>query len=264
MKIFLFFGGVNISGHSKWANIKHKKSKEDAIRGRIFTKLARELTVAARTGGGNPEANPRLRIAIEKAKSVNMPSDNIKRAIQKGTGELNDGTNYEELLYEGYGPLGVAVLMQVTTDNKNRTAPELRKIFSKYGGSMAEAGAVAWMFSRKGEIIIEGENEEKIMELAIEEDLSIDDVEQSDGETKITTEPENLYQVQNKLKSHNFNITSCELVMVPSTYVQINNISDAKKVLNFLEQLEDHDDVQNVYSNFDIPDEIMKEVEKES
>nr|WP_245523261.1 YebC/PmpR family DNA-binding transcriptional regulator [Thermodesulfobium narugense] len=234
------------------------------MRGRIFTKLARELTVAARTGGGNPEANPRLRIAIEKAKSVNMPSDNIKRAIQKGTGELNDGTNYEELMYEGYGPFGIAVLMQVTTDNKNRTAPEIRKIFSKYGGSMAEAGAVAWMFSRKGEIIIDGENEEKIMELALEEDLFVDDVEQDEGETKITTEPENLYQVQSKLKEHNFNIISCELVMVPSTYVQINNVSDAKKVLSFLEQLEDHDDIQNVYSNFDIPDEIMKEVEKEN
>jgi len=221
------------------------------------------LTIAARTGGGSPEANARLRIAIEKAKSVNMPSDNIKRAIQKGTGELNDGANYEEMVYEGYGPLGIAVLMNVTTDNKNRTAPEIRKIFSKSGGNMADAGAVAWMFSRKGEIIVEGEYEEKIMELALDEDLAIEDIEQGDGETKVITEPENLYQVQGKLKDANFNIVNCEVVMVPSNYVQISNISEAKKVLGFLEQLEEHDDVQNVYANFDIPEDIMEEIEKE-
>jgi len=244
-----------MSGHSKWAGIKHKKAKVDAQRGRIFTKVIREITIAARVGGGDPVGNPRLRLAIEKAKGVNMPQDNIQRAIQKGTGEL-PGVSYEEYLYEGYGPGGVAVLLEVLTDNKNRTAPEIRKIFAKHGGNLGEAGCVAWMFEKKGLIQVEAArtDEDRLLGVALE--AGAQDVRRSDSLFEVITAPKDLERVKESLTKENIEIALSEVTMLPQTTVKLEG-KQARQMLQLMEELEDHDDVQNAYANFDIPEEIM-------
>ncbi len=245
-----------MSGHSKWHEIRHKKAKMDAQKGRIFTKVIREITVAARLGGGDPEGNPRLRDAIERAKAVNMPQDNILRAIQKGTGEL-PGVTYEDCIYEGYGPGGVAVLVEATTDNKNRTASELRKLFSKNGGNLGEPGCVAWMFTKQGVIRIEQNkaDEETLLPIALEagaEDLRVSE----DGDFEIITAPQELNKVKEALARRGIEITSAEITAFPQNTVRLEG-KEAQQVLKLMEELEEHDDVQHVYANFDIPAEIM-------
>ncbi|MGI6457030.1 MAG: YebC/PmpR family DNA-binding transcriptional regulator [bacterium] len=246
-----------MSGHSKWSTIKHKKAKVDAQRGRIFTKLIKEITVAARMGGGDLSANPRLRTAVDAARGANMPKDNIEKAIKKGTGEL-PGVTYEETSYEGYGPGGVAVFVEIMTDNKNRTTPEIRHLFSKYGGNLGESGCVSWMFERRGQIIIEDENmtEDQIMEAAIEAGAM--DVEYSDGVAEVITTMEDLEAVRSALEEKGFRIESANLTRIPQNTVALEGKS-AQSMLKLMEVLEDHDDVQNVYANFDIPEEIMEQ-----
>lgn len=244
-----------MSGHSKWAGIKHKKAKVDAQRGRMFTKIIREITVAARVGGGDSTGNPRLRLAIDKAKAVNMPQDNIQRAILKGTGEL-PGTSYEEYVYEGYGPGGVAVLLEVLTDNKNRTAPEIRKLFAKHGGNLGESGCVAWMFEKKGLIQVEAAvvDEDRLLGVALE--AGAEDVRRSDNAFEIITAPKDLERVKESLTKEKIEITEGEVTMLPQSTVRLEG-KQAQQMLQLMETLEEHDDVQNVYANFDIPEEIM-------
>jgi len=244
-----------MSGHSKWAGIKHKKAKVDAQRGRTFTKVIREITVAARVGGGDPGGNPRLRLAIDKAKAVNMPQDNIQRAILKGTGEL-PGVSYEEYVYEGYGPGGVAILLEVLTDNKNRTAPEIRKIFAKHGGNLGESGCVAWMFEKKGLIQVEAArtDEDRLFGVAIE--AGAEDVRQSDNFFEVITAPKDLERVKESLAKEKIEIAEGEVTMLPQSTVKLEG-KQAHQMLQLMEGLEEHDDVQNVYANFDIPEEIM-------
>ncbi len=244
-----------MSGHSKWAGIKHKKAKVDAQRGRVFTKVIREITVAARVGGGDPIGNPRLRLAVEKAKSVNMPQDNIQRAIQKGTGEL-PGVSYEEYVYEGYGPGGVAVLVEVLTDNKNRTAAEIRKIFTKNGGNLGEAGCVAWMFEKKGLIQVEAASidEDQLFSVALE--AGAEDVRRSENLFEVITTPKDLERVKEFLTNEKIEMATGEITMLPQTTVKLEG-RQAQQTLQLMEELEEHDDVQNAYANFDIPEEIM-------
>lgn len=247
-----------MSGHSKWAGIKHKKAVVDAKRGKTFSKVSKEITVAAKIGGGNPDMNPRLRLAIEKAKGVNMPADNIQRAIQKGTGEL-PGVSYEEVSYEGYGPGGVALLLDVLTDNKNRTVGEVRHILSKHNGNMGEAGCVAWMFGKKGYILVNKNDidEDTLMSAAL--DAGADDFKNDPEEEnyEIVTAPEDLNKVKEFLEKENIPLNLAEVSMIPKNYVKLD-AKDAEKMLKLMEALEDHDDVQNVYANFDIPEELIK------
>ncbi|MDK2820175.1 MAG: hypothetical protein PWP31_140 [Clostridia bacterium] len=251
-----------MAGHSKWANIKHRKAKVDEKRGRLFTKIAKEIIIAARMGGGDPESNMRLKAAIAKAKDANMPNENIKRAIMRGTGEL-EGASYEEMTYEGYGPEGVAMLLNIATDNRNRTASEIRYIFSRGGGNLGESGCVAWMFDPKGVIIVEvpeGEAREEITLQAIE--AGAEDIDDSDSEVlQINTAPDKLEQVKNALQESGVEIASAEVEMVPQTKVKIEDPETAAKVLRLIDKLEDNDDVQAVYTNVDIPSEIMEQVE---
>jgi YebC/PmpR family DNA-binding regulatory protein len=251
-----------MSGHSKWAQIKHKKAHTDAKRGRIFTQIVKEISVAARLGGGDPDGNPRLRLAIEKAKEVNMPHDNIKRAIMKGTGEL-PGTSYEEFTYEGYGPGGVAVLIEVLTDNKNRTVPEIRHIMSKHGGNLGEAGCVAWMFEKKGYILVEKSkvDEEALMSVAL--DAGADDMKNDPREDnyEVITSPEDLNKVKNAIEGANVPVSLAETTMLPKSYVLLDEKA-ADQMMRLTEALEENEDVQNVYANFDIPDEVMTKVGK--
>jgi YebC/PmpR family DNA-binding regulatory protein len=244
-----------MSGHSKWAGIKHKKAKVDAQRGRIFTKVIREITISARVGGGDLAGNPRLRLAIDKAKSVNMPQDNIQRAIQKGTGEL-PGVSYEEYVYEGYGPGGVAVLSEVLTDNKNRTAAEIRKIFAKHGASLGEAGCVAWMFEKKGLIQVEaaGTDEDQLFGVALE--AGAEDVRRAENLFEVITAPKDLERVKECLAKEKIEMATGEVTMLPQSTVKLEG-RQAQQMLQLMEELEEHDDVQNVYANFDIPEEIM-------
>jgi len=245
-----------MSGHSKWANIKHKKGKMDAIRGKVTTKIGREITVAVRLGGSDPTGNMKLKLALAKAKANNVPKDNIQRAIQKGLGSL-DGSTYEELTYEGYGPGGVAVLVEIMTDNRNRTAADIRHLFSKHGGNLGESGCVAWMFKRKGLFVIEketGANEEDLMILALE--AGAEDFKAEDDSYEIITTPEEFDQVQEVLEKNNIQTSIAQITMVPETTVELSG-ADAVKMLKLMEVLEDHDDVQEVYANFDIPDEMM-------
>ncbi len=249
-----------MSGHSKWASIKHKKGALDARRGKLFTKLIREITVAAREGGGNPDANARLRLAIQKARDANMPADNINRGIKKGTGEL-EGVSYEPVSFEGYAPGGVAVIVEGLTDNKNRTTSEVRSVFSKRGGNMAGAGSVAFQFERKGVFMVRKEDadEEELLEIALDavaEDLTVDELF-----FQITCAPHDFDRVRSCLAGKNVPIESGELSMVPKNEVKVEDPETAKKVLALVEDLEDNDDVQNVYSNFDIPDEVLKQIE---
>lgn len=245
-----------MSGHSKWATTKHKKAAADAKRGKIFTKITKEITVAAKMGGGNPDANPRLRTVIAKAKAVSMPADNIQRAIKKGTGEL-PGVSYEEIVYEGYGPGGVAVLVEVLTDNKNRTVSEVRHLFSRNNGNLGEAGSVAWMFQQKGYFgFVQGEvTEERLMEVAL--DAGADDVVEEDHGFEVVTTPSVFEAVKRAFDEAGLKYQTAELTMMPQTYVHLEG-KTAEQMLRLMNALEDSDDVQNVYANFDIPDEVME------
>ncbi len=249
-----------MAGHSKWHNIRNKKAKMDAKRGQIFTKIIRELTVAARQGGGDPEFNPRLRIAIEKAKQANMPAENIERAIKRGTGEL-EGVTYEEVSYEGYGPEGVAIIVEALTDNRNRTTAEVRHIFSKHGGNLGSSGCVSFLFEDKGIILVpKGQfDEEEIFEKALE--AGAEDVIMEDSEFyEIRTAPQDLYSVKENLENQGVTIEKAELTKIPSTEVKINDQNTAEKLMKLLDALEENDDVQKVYSNFDIPEEILAKI----
>lgn len=245
-----------MSGHNKWASIKHKKAATDAKRGKIFTKIIREMVVAAKEGGGNIENNARLRKAVDDARAANMPQDNIKKAIQRGTGEL-PGAVYEEITYEGYGPAGVALIVETTTDNKNRTASEIRKIFSKHSGSMGETGCVGWMFSKKGLITIEktAGDEDTVMTVAL--DSGADDFVAEDDVYEIYTKTEDFNKVLEAIKAKNIPVMESEISMIPQTYIKLEG-ENAEHMLKLLDELEEHDDVKNVFSNFDISKEDME------
>ena len=242
-----------MSGHSKWANIKHKKGKMDAARGKIATKLGREITIAVRMGGSDPTGNMRLKLVLAKAKANNIPKDNIQRAIQKGLGGT-DGANYEELTYEGYGPSGVAVMVNVMTDNRNRAAAEIRHLFSKYGGNLGETGCVGWMFQKKGMFVIESDTltEDDIMEIALEADA--EGFEATDDGFEITTTPEGFDAVDQILSERGIQPSVAEVTMLPDTMMEVDS-SVADKVMKLIEALEDNDDVQDVYTNADFPEE---------
>lgn len=251
-----------MSGHSKWSQIKHKKGQTDAKRGKIFTKIVKEIAIAARLGGGDPDGNPRLRTAIEKAKEVNMPHDNIKKAIMKGTGEL-PGVTYEEFVYEGYGPSGVALMIEVLTDNKNRTLPEIRHMLAKSGGSLGETGCVSWMFDKKGYILVSKSkaSEDTVMSVALDagaEDMKNDPAEEN---YEIITAPEDLANVKDALEKATLPVESAEVSMLPKNYVVLDEKA-AEQMIRLMDVLEDHDDIQNVYANFDIPDEVAEKVGK--
>jgi YebC/PmpR family DNA-binding regulatory protein len=246
-----------MSGHSRWAGIKHKKGIADVKRGKLFTKIIREITIAAKLSGGQLEANPRLRKAVEDAKEANMPSDNVKKAIQRGTGEL-PGVNYEELVYEGYGPSGVAVMLELTTDNKNRTAGEIRRIFSQHGGNLGETGSVSWVFSLKGAITVEKSKatEDQLMTLALDagaEDMNSDDQDYFD----VTTAPPDFEKVKKALEGASIPLLRAEVTMVPKNLVKLTG-APAQQMLTLMNALEEHDDVKTVYANFDIPKEIIE------
>jgi len=247
-----------MSGHSKWATIKHKKGALDAKRGKIFTRLIKEITMAAKSGGGDVDSNPRLRTAVAAAKAENMPADNIKRAIQRGTGEL-PGATYEEITFEGYGPGGVALLVDVTTDNRNRTVSEIRHIFTKGGGNLGEAGSVAWMFHKKGSIVVPKTKakEDDLMNVVLEnggEDLN------DDGDNwEVTTEPNAYETVLDAIKKAGMEVVHSQVGMVPQNYIKLEGAA-ASQMIRLLESIEDHDDVQNVYSNFDLDQEQLEAV----
>ena len=242
-----------MSGHSKWASIKHKKAATDSKRGKVFTKLIREISLAARAAGGDPDKNPRLRKAINDARSMNMPADNIKRAVQKGTGQL-EGAQYEEVTYEGYGPSGVAIFIQAVTDNKNRTVSELRHVFAKNAGRIGETGCVAWMFKRMGYIdVAKGKSDEdQLMDIALSN--GADDLRDDGSIFEITTSPEKYEAVLEALKKNNIEISASDVGYLPQNYIKVEG-KEAHQVLRLMEELEDHDDVQNVSSNFDISEE---------
>jgi YebC/PmpR family DNA-binding regulatory protein len=246
-----------MSGHSKWHSIKHKKGAIDAKRGRMFTKLIKEITIAARIGGGDPEGNPRLRKAIADAKDVNMPADNIKRAVQKGTGEL-EGGQLDELQYEGYGPGGVAMIVDVVTDNRNRTVSEIRHVFSKNGGNMGEAGSVAWMFHKKGYIAIDKSkgDEDSLMTLAI--DAGADDFTSEESTYEIYTSPDMFDKVLSAVKAKGIQPETAEISMIPQNYIKVEG-KTAQQLVKLMEALEEHDDVQHVYANFDIEESELAE-----
>ncbi len=251
-----------MAGHSKWANVKHRKARADAQKGKVFTKIAREITVAAKEGGGDMEANFRLRLAVQKAREANLPNDNITRAIQKGLGGL-EGADLEQVTYEGYGPGGIAVLIDIMTDNRNRTAPEIRHIFSRRGGSMGESGCVAWMFKRKGYFTLDKQEslppEDDLMTIALEN--GADDFLEEDNSYVIITPPEEFEKMRAAFEEKQVEFSSAEVTMVPENTIFVEDAEEAAKVLGLLEALEEHDDVQNVYANFDIPDEIMQSLE---
>ncbi|HTU33730.1 MAG TPA: YebC/PmpR family DNA-binding transcriptional regulator [Candidatus Acidoferrum sp.] len=245
-----------MSGHSKWATIKHKKAATDAKRGAAFTKIIRELTIAARSGGGDPNTNPRLRTAISAAKNENMPNDNIERAIQRGTGQL-EGETLEEVTYEGYGPGGVGVLVQAVTGNRNRAAGELRHMFSKHGGNMAETGAVGWMFHRKGDISVskEAADEEKMMGIVL--DAGAEDLKDDGSSWEVVTPPEAMEKVRGALEAAGIKAESAEVAWLPQNYVKLTG-QQAQQMLRLAESLEEHDDVQHVYANFDIDEKEIQ------
>lgn len=249
-----------MSGHSHWAGIKYKKAAVDAKRGKIWSKLARMIIVAAKSGGGDPSANLPLRYAIDKAKAANMPKDTIEKAIKKGTGEIG-AVNFEEVLYEGYGPGGVAIMVETLTDNRNRTAPEIKKLFEKHGGSLGTSGCVNWMFSKKGLITVRTceANEEQLLEVALS--AGADDMQNTGEVFEITCDTSAYEKLKETLKEKNIPTEVTEISMVPQSTVQVNNEATAKKIISLMEALEDNDDVQNTYANFDIPDVIMSKLE---
>ncbi|OGP70559.1 MAG: transcriptional regulator [Deltaproteobacteria bacterium RBG_13_58_19] len=246
-----------MSGHSKWSTIKRKKGAVDAKRGKIFGRLAKEITVSARLGGPDPEGNPRLRAAVLAARAENMPKDNITRAIRKGAGE-GGGSALEEMIYEGYGPDGVALMVESLTDNKKRTVSDLRHIFTKYGGSLGEPGCVAWMFEKKGVIVFEGEGikEDDLLEAALE--CGAEDLQSSESQYEVLTDPVNFVEVKEALEAKGFTPIFAELQLRSKTTVPIQEEHRAQQVLKLVEGLEDHDDVNNVFANFDIPDRILE------
>jgi YebC/PmpR family DNA-binding regulatory protein len=246
-----------VSGHSKWSTIKRKKGANDAKRGKVFTKLIKEIMVSARMGGGDIDSNPRLRSAVSAAKTENMPKDNIERAIKKGCGDL-DGAVYEEILYEGYGPGGVAVLVETMTDNKNRTVADVRHYFAKSNGNLGESGCVAWMFDQRGLISVdaEGVDEEQLMEVALE--AGAEDVVTEDGSFQILTAPTDFNQVLEFLENKGITSTEASISMIPKNTIAISEEKTAAAMLKLLENLEDHDDVQKVHANFDIPEDILE------
>jgi YebC/PmpR family DNA-binding regulatory protein len=248
-----------MSGHSKWSTIKRKKGAIDAKKGKIFTKIIKEISLAARLGGADPEGNSRLRAAIMAAKTENMPKDNIDRAIKKGSGELGGASAFEELTYEGYGPGGVAVLVDVMTDNKKRTVSEIRHIFSKYGGNLAENGSVSWIFEKKGSILVSKENigEDELMEIALE--AGAEDVRDEDHEFEVITDPASFEKVKKALEERELPYESASVTFVPKNTVKLGE-DKADQMLKLMEKMEDNDDVQNVYANFDIPDDIMEKL----
>ena len=246
-----------MSGHNKWSTIKHKKGAADAKRGKIFTRILKEMTVAARMGGGDINGNPRLRAAVAEAKANNMPKDNIERAIKRGTGEL-EGATYEEITYEGYGPGGVALIVEAMTDNTNRTTPEIRHIFEKNGGNLGTPGSVKFQFERKGYFAVEKSavSEDKLMEVALE--AGADDLQTDDPDAfEVYTSPENFEQVRQALEKNDVATTEAKLGQIPQNYIKLDE-NKSKSMLRLLEMLDDHDDVQNVWSNFDIPEEMME------
>jgi YebC/PmpR family DNA-binding regulatory protein len=247
-----------MSGHSKWHTIKHKKGALDAKRGKIFTKLIKEITIAARAGGsGDVNMNPRLRKAVNDAKSNNMPNDTIDKAIKRGTGEL-EGVSYDEITYEGYGPGGVAVMVNTTTDNRNRTVSELRHIFSKQGGNLGESGSVAWMFNKKGQIIVDAtaKGEDEMMEIALE--AGAEDMRSEDGSYEILTAPEDFLNVLDAIKAKGIEPVSAEVALIPQNTIKLEG-SAASQMLKLYDTLDDHEDVQNVYSNFEIDEAVMQQ-----
>lgn len=250
-----------MSGHSKWANIKHKKARADAQKGKIFTKLGKEIIVAARQGGGDPNGNFRLKMAIQAAKAANMPNDNIQRAIQRGAGGA-EGSNYEELTYEGYGPGGVAVMINILTDNRNRTAGEIRHLFSKNGGNMGETGCVGWMFAQKGQIILNRENvtldEDELLLICL--DAGADDVRVDEDSVEVLTAPSDLENVRQVLVDQNIEVESAAVSLIPENTVEVTDKEQAAKIIRLMDALDDHDDVQDVYVNFNIPDEIAEQL----
>ncbi len=245
-----------MSGHSKWSTIKHKKAAKDAKRGKLFTKFIKEITVAARMGGGDAATNPRLRAAVQTARDNSMPNENIERAIKKGTGEL-EGVSYEEVSYEGYGPGGAAFLVQTLTDNRNRTVSDIRRLFNKHGGSLGETGCVAWMFDSKGLIVVSREavEEEALLGLALE--AGAEDVTESDDVFEIITRPEDFAAVRGSLEDGKVPVASAEVAMIPKNTTKLGE-KEAEQTLSLTEDLEDHDDVQSVAANFDIPDELLE------
>ena len=245
-----------MSGHSKWATIKHQKGAKDKARGKLFNKIARILEVAARDGGGDPATNAALRTAIQKAKAGQMNNDAIERAIKRGTG-TDDGGTYEAIMYEGYAPGGVAIMVDTLTDNRNRTGSDVRNIFNKLGGSLAEPGAVGWQFSRKGVIMVDGSvAEDDVMMAAL--DAGADDVTADDGDWRITCSPNHVYDLQAALEAAGVSVKSAESTMVSSVIVEVTDAGDARKILRIMDAFEDNDDVQDVFSNFDISDELME------
>jgi YebC/PmpR family DNA-binding regulatory protein len=248
-----------MSGHSKWSTIKRKKGAADAKRGKIFTKIIKEITLASRLGGGDPDGNARLRTAILAAKDENMPKDNIERAIKKGVGEIGGASSFEETTYEGYGPGGVALLVEVLTDNKNRTVAEIRHILSKHGGNLGENGCVAWMFDKKGSLLVNKNDigEDALMELALE--AGADDVREEEHEFEVITNPGAFEAVRRAIEQRGIKLLSASIGMIPQNTVQLE-AGKAEQMLKLMEKLEDNDDVQNVYANFDIPDEIMEKL----
>ena len=247
-----------MSGHSKWSGIKHKKAIVDAQRGKAFTKVVREITQAAKLGGGSADGNPRLRLAISKAREVNLPKDKIELAIKKGTGEL-PGVSYEEMVLEGYGPGGAAILVQALTDNKNRTTAELRNIFANHNGNVAGAGSVSWQFQKKGVVLVSAKliEEDRLMSLVL--DAGADDLTRDGEAYTITTDPQHLERVKEALAAQSLAWDSADLTLVTSSSVRVDTPSQAKSLLTLLDKLEEHDDVQHVYANFDIPDAILAE-----
>jgi YebC/PmpR family DNA-binding regulatory protein len=247
-----------VSGHSKWATIKHKKAAVDKARGKLFAKLARQLEVSAREGGGDPASNATLRTMVQKAKAAQMTNDAIDRAIKRGTGE-DDGSTYESITYEGYAPGGVAMLIDVLTDNRNRTAGEVRSLFTKLGGSLAEPGAVAWQFSRRGVVLVDGSaGEERLLEVAL--DAGADDVARDGESWRVTCDPSIVYDVKASLESSSLGVQSAESTMISSVVVEVTDRDAARAVLRIMDELEDNDDVQDVYANFDIPETLLAEL----
>ncbi len=251
-----------MAGHSKWANIRHRKAVVDARRGKLFTRLAREITIAARLGGGDPEANPRLRIAIENARAANMPAENIRRAILRGTGELHgEGGQLEEVLYEGYGPFGVALIIEVATDNRNRAVSQLRATLNRLGGTLGESGSVLWNFERKGVLYVEAEglSEEALLEYALE--AGADDIVRGDGNYIVYCPATQLVACQKALQEHGLQVKEAKLEWIPKSTVRIETRADAERLLKFLEAIEELDDVQGVYSNFEMDDALLEELQ---
>jgi YebC/PmpR family DNA-binding regulatory protein len=247
-----------MAGHSKWASIKHKKAATDAKRGKMFTKLARAITVAAREGGGDPDGNPTLATAIQKAKDASMPKDNIQRAIDRGTGAGSDGAAIERVVYEGYGPGGAAILVEALTDNRNRSGSEIRHAFDKHGGSLGEPGSVAYVFEKRGVVLVDGERYAED-DLIVAVDAGADDVATDGDLLKVTTAPSDLAAVRQALEGEGVEIQSAELTMDPKTVVEVTEESEARRLVNLMEALDEHDDVDQVHANFDIPAELLEQ-----